>query len=149
MKSLTSEEKAKLNNFIGSAVYNNIAFPPMAMGGANITVQDIFHNRTIQSLERYADFLEKADSSLSRTEKRNNLTSRTITASTGVTVSYKEIIDFIDLVIKDKLYNAYVTQRDERIKALETKLKGTLSKKEVKAQLEAELLELKKEVSST
>lgn len=69
MNSLTTEEKAKLNNFIGSAVYNNIAFPPMVMGGANMTVQDIFHNRTIQSLEKYADFLEKADGSLSRTEK--------------------------------------------------------------------------------
>lgn len=149
MKALTPEERAKWLTFVGMAVVENLALPPMVMGGSKITVQDLIHGRTIQSLEKYADFLEKADASLSRTEKRNSLNSKIITTDTGFTVSYKEVVEFIDLTTKDSLYKSYIAEKQNKIANIEAKLKGTLSKKEQRAQLEADLAELKKEVSST
>ena len=115
-ENLTKTETTKLRDFVGNVVMNNVVFPPTQMGASSITIQELLHSRTTESLGKYADFLETQSDKISRTDRLNGVKEKTIS---GSDITFTEVIEVIDLIIKHKLaleQAAYVEKKKIEIK---------------------------------
>lgn len=130
---LTKSELQSLQEFVGKCVMENVAFPPIQMGGANATVQDIMHNRSVDSLGKYNDFLESQASRVSRIDKINGKDSDKKIGNSSV--SYTEAVSQIDLIIKNKLYAEYKEKMAERLKEINKELEMIETPAEKKSKL--------------
>lgn len=130
---LTKSELQSLQEFVGKCVMENVAFPPIQIGGANATVQDIMHNRSVDSLGKYNDFLESQASRVSRIDKINGKDSDKKIGNSSV--SYTEAVSQIDLIIKNKLYAEYKEKMAERLKEINKELEMIETPAEKKSKL--------------
>jgi hypothetical protein len=129
---LSPEEKLTFDNFIVKAVSSNITFPAIQMGARNITIQELIHQRTLTSLGEYADFLEKQAPQVTRIERMSGVKEKTISNSD---ISYKELINFIDLVIKMKQIEVEENKVQSELADIDRELTKLTSPTERKAQL--------------
>lgn len=97
-------EKGKLYEFVGTCVLHNITLPPTIAGGRPVTVQELIHNRSVESLERYADMLERESPRVSRTQKRKGEPERMVHPQ----LSFKQLVEAVDLIIE------YVVEQEEQ-----------------------------------
>lgn len=130
---LTKSELQSLQEFVGKCVMENVAFPPIQMGGANATIQDIMHNRSVDSLGKYNDFLESQASRVSRIDKINGKDSDKKIGTSSV--SYTDAVSQIDLIIKNKLYIEYKEKMSERLKEINKELEMIETPAEKKSKL--------------
>ena len=133
---LTTDERTKLQNFYAKCVENNVVFPSITPGTANNTIQELLHQRSITSLDRYADVLEKNINSVSRTEKRNGASEKTLP---GSDITYRETVEVIDLIIKEKEYQNYVSTMTAKKESLKAKLEDLKTPEELRKEVQAEL----------
>ncbi len=138
---LTTDERTKLQNFYAKCVENNVVFPSITPGTANNTIQELLHQRSITSLDRYADVLEKNINSVSRTEKRNGASEKTLP---GSDITYRETVEVIDLIIREKEYQEYVRTMSTKKATLEAKLQDLKTPEELRKDIEAELESINK-----
>ena len=138
-ENLTKAETAKLREFVGNVVMNNVVFPPTQMGGASITVQELLHQRTVDSLGKYADFLETQSDKISRTDRLNGVKEKTIS---GSDITFSEAIEVIDLIIKHKLALEQAAFIEKKKIEIRKELDSLKTPKERKAELEKQLASL-------
>lgn len=132
----------EIHEFIGNCVLNNILLPPTTMGGRNITVQELIHNRSIESLERYADALEQYAPRVSRSEKRLGVEAKMVHPN----LSYAQLIDAVDNIIQYRLEQEREEAKLKRIEELRASLSKLQTRDERRAQVAAELAALTGEV---
>ena len=129
---LTTDERTKLQSFYAKCVENNVVFPSITPGTANNTIQELLHQRNTSSLDRYADVLEKNINSVTRTEKRNGTTEKTLP---GSDITYRETVEVIDLIIKDKEYKDYIKSLETKKAILNSKLEDLKTPDEIRKEL--------------
>jgi predicted DNA-binding protein YlxM (UPF0122 family) len=130
MKTLTQEEKLTFDNFIVKTVSENVTFPSTQMGARNITIQELIHNRTIESLGEYADFLEKQAPKVSRIDRMKGIEEKTISNSD---ITFKEVVNFIDIVIKMKSIKNVENKKMKELSEIEEELQMLQTPEERKA----------------
>lgn len=140
---LTKQEAQNLRDFVTDCVMSNVAFPPTQMGGQSITVQDLLHSRTVDSLGKYADFLEQQGGKISRMDRINGVQEKTIGTSK---ITYAKAIETIDLMIKHKLAEDQRASLLKKKIELKAELDSMKTPKERRAELEKELLALDKQL---
>lgn len=138
---LTPDEETQLKTFIGTCVFENIILPPTTVGGAGLTVQDILHQRSIASIEKYADHLERLNTTVSRSERKAGKQEKTIVNSN---ITFSTVIANLDLIIKHKERIEY----DEWVKVEKVRLEGILASKKSKKELITETQEKLRELES-
>ena len=136
---LTKAETQSLREFVGECVLSNVVFPPTQMGGSSITIQELLHNRAVDSLGKYADFLEQQGGKLSRIDKINGVQEKKIS---GSSVTFTQAIEMIDLIIKNKMYDEYRASVEKKVIEIKKELEKMETPKERKAKLEKELAKL-------
>lgn len=139
---MKEEQLARLHAFIGKCVINNLTLPPTLMGGRRVTVQELLHNRSVESLERYADLLENEAPKVSRTNKR--LGEKERMAAEGV--SYTELIQAVDDMIDYVVMLEQQRAREEEIQELKKYLEKFKTRDQKRADVTKRLAELGVEV---
>lgn len=135
---LSKEEKESVISFIGKSVWENISFPSNSAGYQNITVQEIT-NKTVAQLESYGTFIEK--SYLSTGSRFGKAKSQ----KTWGSITVNELVTFLELVIKNKEYEAEAKRRESKAKFIKDQLENLKTPEERKKELEAELAGLESE----
>jgi len=138
-ENLNKNETQKLRDFVTECVMSNVVFPPTQMGGSSITVQELLHSRSVDSLGKYADFLEQQGGKISRTDKINGVKEKTIS---GSAITFGEAIENIDLIIKHKLAEEQKIITAQKIINIKKELENMKTPKEKRADLEKELASL-------
>jgi hypothetical protein len=133
---LSKIESAKLQDFVGKCVIENVTFPPVQMGGSNSTIQEIMHGRSVDTLGKYNDFLETQSGKVSRLDRINGSEKAKRIGNSSVT--YAEAVENIDLIIKNKLYEEYRAKVEDRVKEINKDLESLETPKERKTKLEKE-----------
>lgn len=136
---LTFDERYQLNEFYSKCVSENATFPSITPGTANVTIQDLVHNRTISTLDKYAEYLEKGIVNVSRHERRKGLTEKTLP---GSTITYKSAVESIDIIIKDKEYMFYIDNLKSQKEQLMEKLENLKTPEEIRSELKKQLEEI-------
>jgi len=133
---LSKNEIQSLQEFVGKCVMENVSFPPVQVGANRANIQEIMHNRSIESLGTYNDFLEKQSGKTSRVDRINGTDQEKKIDNSSVT--YTEAVNNIDLIIKHKLYSEYKEKVSKRLKEINEKLNDMQSPAELKAKLKKE-----------
>ena len=133
---LSKAELQKLQEFVGKCVIENVTFPPIQMGGSSATIQEIMHNRSVETLGKYNDFLETQSGKVSRLDRINGLEKEKRIGNSSIT--YTEAVSNIDLIIKNKVYEEYKAKIDARLKEINNELESLETPKEKKSKLEKE-----------
>jgi uncharacterized protein YukE len=126
---LSEKEQEQLKEFYSKCVDENATFPSPIPGTNDINIIELVHYKSIQTLDRIADTLEKGIQNVSRTEKRKGISEKTLKNST---ISYKDAIDAIDLLIKKKEYEEYSEKIKNEISELKSKIDDLSSPEELK-----------------
>ena len=129
-------ELQELDEFVLECVHSNVVFPPTQLGGSGTSIQELRHNRTVESLSKYADFLETQGGKVSRLEKINTIQEKVIT---GSKVPYSVAVRGIDLITKIKLYEEEKARIEKRKREIKSELDELKTPKEKRAELEREL----------
>lgn len=140
-ENLTKTESQKLHDFAAECVMSNVTFPPIQMGGSSVTIQDLLHGRSVDSLAKYAEFLETQGGKISRLEKINGVKEKTIS---GSDITYAEAVEAIDLIIKHKLAAEQAAKVAQTRIELQKELDSMKTPKERRAEIEAKLASLPK-----
>ena len=135
---MKEEQLARLHAFIGKCVINNLTLPPTLMGGRRVTVQELLHNRSVESLERYADLLENEAPKVSRTNRR--LGEKERMAAEGV--SYTELIQAVDDMIDYVVMLEQQRLREEEIQELKKYLEKFKTRDQKRDDVKRRLAEL-------
>jgi hypothetical protein len=138
---LSKTEAQKLRDFVTDCVMSNVTFPPTQIGGQSITIQDLLHSRTVDSLGKYADFLEQQGGKISRADRILGVEEKTIGSSK---ITFAQAISTIDLIIKHKLAEDQRASLVKKRIAIKAELDNMKTPKEKKAELEKELANLDK-----
>lgn len=135
LEKLTPEENTSLFSFIGKCVLENISFPGRTIGTDNITVQELLNNYTISNLQDYGSFLHKKymtdDDPFKQGRKEKTFGS----------ISVKEVVNALLLIIKHKTYVSEKIRIDKKILNLQSELEKHKTPDEIKAELEKQLTE--------
>ena len=137
---LTDLEEQQRLLFIGNCVDKNIYLPTNTKFGVaqKTTVQDLC-NSSIQTLQDIGTSIKKAignhDPEFSSTPE----------PQLGK-IAASKWVEFIRLTIRKKKFEEYVDKVNSRMKELQEKIDGAKTPQELRAEAEAQLAELKKEV---
>jgi hypothetical protein len=143
-ENLTVEEKAKLNAFYAECVSENVIFPSLVPGTNGLTIQELVHRRNIKTLDNYADFLDKQKSNISRTEKREGASEKTIS---GSKITFSRAVEMVDLIIKNIEYENLLNDQAYLIEKFQKELDNLKTPEERRKEL-IEKLNLLKGVTS-
>lgn len=136
VENLTQAEKETLKNFIGTCVFEGAKFPSNTVGVNTVTIQELFNERTIDSLESYGDMIEK----------RNNQQGSSFKSKRGPLkfggILATDLINALHLIIKYKEYEAYKAKLNKKIAQLKAEIQEAKTPQELRAEKETELKEL-------
>lgn len=134
---LTTSEQKQLTDFVGRCVIENVQFPSSTIGASNTTIQEILHNRSVESLGTYNDYLETQAGKVSRAERIIGAGKEKTFGNSKIT--YSEAISNIDLIIKQKLNQEFEERNRKRALELKKELESLETPNERKNKIKAEL----------
>lgn len=136
MTNLTTNEKTDLNNFISKCVFSNAYFPSEKLGVNKITVQELLHDFSINSLINFGDFIERklTSNGSSFKQKAGELKFGEIAAT--------ELVSALHKIIKYKEFVEERTKNAEILKNLTAELEMFKTPSERKSEIEAKIAAL-------
>lgn len=129
-------ELQEFDAFIVECVNGNVVFPPTQLGGSGATIQELRHNRTVESLAKQTDSLETQGGKVTRLDKINTVQEKMIA---GSRMTYSAAVRGLELLIKIKLYDEEKSRIEKRKREIKAELDELKTPKEKRAELEREL----------
>lgn len=134
-ESLSAEELSELQSFIGECVLKDKAFPTLRVGTDNVTIQELMHDRSLDSIRAFGksvkDAITKHDPDFSSAE----------TFKIGGFEGDK-VVKMLKLIIRYREYQVYLKDARSEKKRLTIELENLSTPEERKEKLKAQLLEL-------
>ena len=120
----TREELFK--DFIASAVEKNAKFPPEKVGRASLSIQELLHDKSIEELSAYIDFLEK-----NFTQSRAQMIKSAGGEIRIAGFAKSTVIRNLDEILKKKLNSRDLEAKKQALKEIDEQLEE-LTPKEIK-----------------